>query len=139
MLPDQWLISPFWPERLAAVGIDPVDFRITDQQRFDLAWQQLTTERINKRGKVFHSFRIAEHIRALDLGTSAPPARPWTLVLPPPKQHWIPGRRINRLKAERAKQAKQNTHAGGPAPASPQPFAWTNMLDSWRKDVLSQH
>jgi hypothetical protein len=48
---DMWLMSPHWRERLKLVGIDPVTFTIADQNRFNLAWNQIATS------KTFHIAR----------------------------------------------------------------------------------
>jgi hypothetical protein len=60
---DMWLMSPHWSERLKLVGIDPVTFTITDQNRFNLAWHQLSTT------KTFH---IAQQRVAINRGEVAP-------------------------------------------------------------------
>jgi hypothetical protein len=70
---DMWLMSPHWRERLNLVGIDPVTFTITDQNRFNLAWIQIATT------KTFH---ISQQRVDINRGKVAP--SPQAI-----ERHWI--------------------------------------------------
>ena len=62
-----WRRSKEWRSRLELAGIDPDTFEISDEERFNLAWQQLNRTWTFRDDKAHH---------AIALGETAPTAEP---------------------------------------------------------------